>query len=86
MFISETAVPILHSLLVELKAEFARSEKGKERSIWFQPTLLAIILPFTSSKTSILSLPFILSSRIIVTIKEDCPWPPSCTKPTRGPP
>ncbi len=45
-------MPILHSLLSELKAEFAGSEKGKERSIWFLHTLLAIILPFTSSKTS----------------------------------
>jgi hypothetical protein len=45
-------MPILHSLLVELKAEFAGSEKGKERSVWFLHTLLAIILPFTSSKTS----------------------------------
>lgn len=45
-------MPILPSLLSELKAEFARSEKGKERSAWFLHTLLAIILPFTSSKTS----------------------------------
>ena len=45
-------MPILHSLFSELKAEFAGSEKGKERSIWFLHTLLAIILPFTSSKTS----------------------------------
>ena len=45
-------MPILHSLLSELKVEFAGSEKGKERSIWFLHTLLAIILPFTSSKTS----------------------------------
>jgi hypothetical protein len=45
-------MPILPSLLSELKAEFASSEKGKERSIWFLHTLLAIILPFTSSKTS----------------------------------
>ena len=45
-------MPILPSLLSELKAEFAGSEKGKERSIWFLHTLVAIILPFTSSKTS----------------------------------
>ncbi len=45
-------MPILHSLLAELKAEFSGSEKGKERSVWFLHTLLAIILPFTSSKTS----------------------------------
>ena len=43
---------ILHSLLSELKEEFARSRKGEERSAWFLHTLLAIILPFTSSKTS----------------------------------
>jgi hypothetical protein len=45
-------MPRLPSLLSELKAEFAGSEKGKERSIWFLHTLLAIILPFTASKTS----------------------------------
>jgi len=45
-------MPILHSLLAELKAEFAGSEKAKERGVWFLHTLLAIILPFTSSKTS----------------------------------
>jgi hypothetical protein len=43
---------ILHSLLDELKDEFAPSGKGKERSVWFLHTLLAIILPFTSSRTS----------------------------------
>lgn len=45
-------MPILHSLLAELKAEFAGSAKGQQRSVWFLHTLLAIILPFTSSKTS----------------------------------
>lgn len=45
-------MPILHSLLSELKEEFAPSRKGEERSVWFLHTLLAIILPFTSSKTS----------------------------------
>ncbi len=43
---------ILHSLLSELKEEFASSRKDEERSVWFLHTLLAIILPFTSSKTS----------------------------------
>lgn len=43
---------ILHSLLNELKDEFAPSGKGKERGVWFLHTLLAIILPFTSSRTS----------------------------------
>ncbi len=43
---------ILHSLLTELKAEFTWSRKGKEHGTWFIYTLLAIIPPFTSSKTS----------------------------------
>ncbi len=43
---------ILHSLLSELKEEFVQSRKGEERGPWFIYTLLAIILPFTSSRTS----------------------------------
>ncbi len=43
---------ILHSLLSELKEEFTQSRKGEERGPWFIYTLLAIILPFTSSRTS----------------------------------
>ena len=43
---------ILHSLLSELKEEFAQSRKGEERGPWFIYTLLAVILPFTSSRTS----------------------------------
>ena len=43
---------ILHSLFTELKEEFAKSQKGDERGPWFIYTLLAIILPFTSSRTS----------------------------------
>jgi len=43
---------ILHSLLGELKEEFANSRKSEERGPWFIYTLLAIILPFTSSRTS----------------------------------
>ncbi len=43
---------ILHSLLSELKDEFAQSRKGEERGAWFITTLVAIILPFTSSRTS----------------------------------
>jgi hypothetical protein len=43
---------ILHSLLNELKNEFTHSRKGEERGIWFIYTLMAIIIPFTSSKTS----------------------------------
>jgi hypothetical protein len=42
----------LHSLLSNLREEFASSRKGEERGAWFVYTLLAIILPFTSSKTS----------------------------------
>ncbi len=43
---------ILHSLFSELKEEFAQSQKGEERGPWFVYTMLAIILPFTSSRTS----------------------------------
>jgi hypothetical protein len=43
---------MLHSLFTELKEEFAKSQKGDERGPWFIYTLLAIILPFTSSRTS----------------------------------
>ncbi|MCJ7601601.1 MAG: transposase, partial [Desulfobulbaceae bacterium] len=43
---------ILHKFLKELKSEFAVSRKGEERGTWFVYTLLAIIVPFTSSKTS----------------------------------
>jgi hypothetical protein len=43
---------ILHPLLSELKEEFANSRKSEERGPWFVYTLLAIILPFTSSRTS----------------------------------
>jgi hypothetical protein len=42
----------LHSLLGNLKEEFASSRKGEEQGAWFVYTLLAIILPFNSSKTS----------------------------------
>ncbi len=43
---------ILHSLLNELKAEFNNSRIGKERGLWFVYTMVTIIVPFTSSKTS----------------------------------
>ncbi len=43
---------ILHSLLKEFKEDFAHSRKGDERSTWFIYTIIAIIIPFTSSKTS----------------------------------
>jgi hypothetical protein len=43
---------ILHDLLKKLKNEFEISRKAGERGIWFTYTLLAVIIPFTSSKTS----------------------------------
>ena len=43
---------ILHQLLRKFKDVFAHSKKGEERGIWFVYTLLAVIIPFTSSKTS----------------------------------
>jgi hypothetical protein len=43
---------ILHDILGKLKNEFAQSRKGDERGIWFVYTIVAIIIPFTSSKTS----------------------------------
>ena len=43
---------ILHDILGKLKNEFAHSRKGDERGTWFIYTLIAIIIPFTSSKTS----------------------------------
>lgn len=43
---------ILHDILEKLKSEFAQSRKGSERGIWFVYTIVAIIIPFTSSKTS----------------------------------
>ena len=43
---------ILHSLLKEFKEDFAHSRKGDERSTWFVYSIIAIIIPFTSSKTS----------------------------------
>ena len=43
---------ILYDILGKLKNEFAHSRKGDERGIWFVYTIIAIIIPFTSSKTS----------------------------------
>jgi len=43
---------ILYDILGKLKNEFAHSRKGNERGIWFVYTIIAIIIPFTSSKTS----------------------------------
>ena len=43
---------ILHDILGKLKNEFVSSRKDDERAEWFIHTLLAIIIPFTSAKTS----------------------------------
>ena len=43
---------ILHDILEKIKNEFAHSRKGNERGIWFVYTIIAIIVPFTSSRTS----------------------------------
>jgi hypothetical protein len=43
---------ILYQLLRKFKDDFSHSKKGEERGVWFIYTLLAVIIPFTSSKTS----------------------------------
>ena len=43
---------ILQDILGKLKDEFAHSRKATERGIWFVYTLVAILMPFTSSRTS----------------------------------
>ena len=43
---------ILRDLLRALQAPFADSKLGRERSLWFIFTLLAVIVPFTSSTSS----------------------------------
>jgi len=43
---------ILHDILGKLKNEFVLSRKDDERAEWFVHTLLAIIIPFASAKTS----------------------------------
>ena len=43
---------ILADILKKLKDQFAHSKQGQERSTWFVYTIIAIIVPFTSSKTS----------------------------------
>lgn len=42
----------LYQILTNLKNEFANSRKGHERGSWFIYTIMAILVPFTSSKTS----------------------------------
>ena len=43
---------ILRDLLATLQAEFSNTAQGQKRKIWFAYTLLAVVLPFTSSITS----------------------------------
>ncbi len=42
----------IQQIFASFKDDFAHSKKGKERSQWFIYTILAVIIPFTSSKTS----------------------------------
>lgn len=43
---------ILRDLLVSLQTPFSNTDLGRERAHWFVFTLLAVIVPFTSSMTS----------------------------------
>jgi hypothetical protein len=43
---------ILRDLLTPLQQDFSTTSQGKKRSIWFIYTLLAVVVPFTSSITS----------------------------------
>jgi hypothetical protein len=43
---------ILHNLITPLQALFPSSDEGLQRRTWFASTLLAIIVPFTPSRTS----------------------------------
>ena len=43
---------ILRDLLLLLQTPFSNSNLGRERAHWFAFTLLAVIVPFTSSMTS----------------------------------
>jgi hypothetical protein len=43
---------ILRDLLTPLEQDFSTTNQGKKRSIWFIYTLLAVVVPFTSSITS----------------------------------
>ena len=43
---------ILRDLLLSLQGPFSSTELGRERAHWFVFTLLAVIVPFTSSMTS----------------------------------
>lgn len=43
---------ILRDLLTPLQQEFSSTRQGQKRSVWFVYTLLAVVIPFTSSMTS----------------------------------
>ena len=43
---------IINDLLKPLQAEFSDSKQGQKREVWFVYTLLAVVIPFTSSITS----------------------------------
>ncbi len=43
---------ILRDLLLPLQEEFSHTEQGQKRKVWFAYTLLAVVVPFTSSITS----------------------------------
>lgn len=43
---------ILRDLIEPLQAEFSKTAQGQKRKIWFAYTLLAVVVPFTSSITS----------------------------------
>jgi hypothetical protein len=45
---------ILHDILEKLKTEFPQSRNGQVRATWFIYTIVAIIVPFASSRTSCL--------------------------------
>ena len=43
---------ILKDILVPLQEEFSKTNQGQKRKVWFAYTLLAVVIPFTSSITS----------------------------------
>ena len=43
---------ILRDLLTPLQQEFSNTTQGQKRKVWFAYTLLAVVVPFTSSITS----------------------------------
>ncbi len=43
---------ILRDLIIPLQEQFPKTEQGQKRKVWFAYTLLAVVVPFTSSITS----------------------------------